>query len=588
VSPGLNLTVDLSRLRAGLEPALQSLAAPGQWRSADGRVLVAVQRSPSGVGTGGCAERARELGTAYLARRGEWPERAGDPAAVLIVDCDAASVLAGVDAAGLHQLYHELDGTTLRVATRLHALLANRPGPRPAIDAQSIYDYVYYHCIPSPRTLFQGLHKLQAGHHLRARTDGVELRRHFQVRFESGADAADTERLAGELREVLRRGVARSLAPEQAHGAFLSGGLDSSTVAGMLAERQRPAQAQTFSIGFDARGYDEIEYARIASHHFGTAPHEYYVTPEDVCSAIGEVATAFDEPFGNSSAIPVYFCARLAREHGVERMLAGDGGDELFAGNARYAKQMLFERYFDLPAALRTGLLEPLLLGSPLGRLPLARKGAAYLRQATIPLPDRLQSWNHLHRHPAGEVFHQDLLGRIDAEAPLRGWRAEYAVHPQASAVDRMLFLDWKFTLHDNDLVKVNTMCALAGVDVAYPMLDPELVDFSCRVPGELKLRDRQLRWFYKHALAGFLPRAIIDKPKHGFGLPFGVWMRSHAGLRRLSEDALAAIGERRLFEPRFLEEVLRMHRDDAAGYYGEFVWVLTVLELWLQAHTAH
>ncbi len=312
------------------------------------------------------------------------------------------------------------------------------------------------------------------------------------------------------------------------------------------------------------------------------------MTPEDVCSAIGEVATAFDEPFGNSSAIPVYFCARLAREHGVQRMLAGDGGDELFAGNARYAKQMLFERYFDLPAVVRNGLLEPLLLGSPLGRLPLARKGAAYLRQATIPLPDRLQSWNHLHRHAAAEVFHRDLLGRIDPGAPLRGWREEYAVHPQASAVDRMLFLDWKFTLHDNDLVKVNTMCGLAGVDVAYPMLDPELVDFSCRVPGELKLRDRQLRWFYKHALAGFLPREIIDKRKHGFGLPFGVWMRSHEGLRRLSEDALAAIGERRLFEPRFLDEVLRMHREDAAGYYGEFVWVLTVLELWLQAHTAH
>jgi len=586
VTEGLNLTVDLSRLSTGLDPAVQLLAAPGQWRSADGRVLVCVQRSPSGVGTAGCEERAGALGAAYLAQRGEWPERAGDPAAVVIVDCDAGLVLAGVDAAGLHQLYHEHAGTTLRVATRLRALLASRPAPRPAIDVQSIYDYVYYHCIPSPRTLFEGLHKLQAGHHLRAHAGGVELRRHFTVRFTDGD--GDTERLAEELRGVLRRGVERSLAPGIEHGAFLSGGLDSSTVAGMLAERTRPAQAQTFTIGFDARGYDEIEYARIASRHFGTAAHEYYVTPEDVCSAIGEVATAFDEPFGNSSAIPVYFCARLAREHGVQRMLAGDGGDELFAGNARYAKQMLFERYFGIPAVVRNGLLEPLLLGSPLGRLPLARKGAAYLRQATIPLPDRLQSWNHLHRHVAGEVFHRDLLGRIDPGAPLRGWREEYAVHPQASAVDRMLFLDWKFTLHDNDLVKVNTMCGLAGVDVAYPMLDPELVDFSCRVPGDLKLRDRRLRWFYKHALAGFLPREIIEKPKHGFGLPFGVWMRSHDGLRRLSEDALAAIGERRLFEPRFLDEVLRMHREDSAGYYGEFVWVLTVLELWLQAHTAH
>ncbi len=373
--------------------------------------------------------------------------------------------------------------------------------------------------------------------------------------------------------------------PGASEGAFLSGGLDSSTVSGMFAKHLRPKSAPTFSIGFEAQGYDETEYARIAARHFGTEAHEYYVTPEDIYTAVRDIAAAFDEPFGNSSAIPVYFCARLAREHGVERMLAGDGGDELFAGNSRYAKQLVFERYGRVPAALRAGLLEPLLLGTPLGRLPLAGKAASYIRQAQVPLPDRLQSYNFLHRHAADEVFAPGLLGRIDTDAPLRALRAEYGEHAAAPAVDRMLFLDWKFTLHDNDLVKVNGMCGLAGIDVGYPMLDESLVRMSCRIPATLKLRDGELRWFYKHATRDFLPGEIIRKKKHGFGLPFGVWLTGHAGLRELATASLGRLRERGLFNGAFLDALLDMQRDVHAAYYGELVWVLMVLELWLEAH---
>ncbi len=214
----------------------------------------------------------------------------------------------------------------------------------------------------------------------------------------------------------------------------------------------------------------------------------------------------------------------------------------------------------------------------------LVGKARSYIAQANVPLPDRLQSYNFLHRHDPSEIFSPDLLAAVDKAAPLQLLREEYNLPKDASAVNRMLFLDWKFTLHDNDLVKVNTMCHLAGVNVAYPMLDPSLIDFSMTVPATWKVRDGELRWFYKRAMESFLPDKIINKSKHGFGLPFGVWTRSHAGLRALAKSALDSLGRRGFFRAEFLENALRLHEEAHAGYYGELVWIFTVLELWLQA----
>src|SRR5262249_866675 len=159
-------------------------------------------------------------------------------------------------------------------------------------------------------------------------------------------------------------------------------------------------------------------------------------------------------------------------------------------------------------------------------------------------------------------VFAAGLLDRIDRDAALGLLRSEYDETDDASAVNRMLHLDWQFTLQDNDLVKVNSMCRHAGIDVAYPMLDDELVAYSCRIPAHDKVRRGDLRRFYRRAMRGFLPDAIIDKKKHGFGLPFGVWTRSHAGLHELAAGSIAALKRRNIFEPRFLDRVLTLHRD--------------------------
>ena len=184
--------------------------------------------------------------------------------------------------------------------------------------------------------------------------------------------------------------------------------------------KQITGRARTFSIGFDQRGYDEMDYARIAARHFGTDHCEHYVTPAQLVSAVPQVASHYDQPFGNSSALPAFICARIAREHGVSKLLAGDGGDEFFGGNSRYAKQKVFELWWTLPSALRQAL-RPLIANEVTRRIPLVRKGASYVDQASVPMPSRLETYNLLQRFGAVNVLQRSVSrGRAAPQSLLR------------------------------------------------------------------------------------------------------------------------------------------------------------------------
>ena len=584
----MQLTIDLAALRAAHQASAMLATTPGATWSDDGMVAVLCDAEPAHNAEGAGPRAAlisRAWLDAYRIRPGAWPDLAGVEASGVILDLRRAEVLAAVDRMGLQTLYWSLDGDRLRIASRAADALPTSV-EHPELDPTALYSYVYFHHVPSPLSVFRGVAKLPRAHVLHCRDGKAGVGRYRLESFRQHVEA-DLDGLSGELLEGLRVAVSRRIDGTAMVGAFLSGGLDSSTVAGLMAAHLRPERGHSFSIGFDAEGYDEIEYARIAVRHFNLEGHEHYLTPADVLASTPRLLRGTDEPFGNSSIAAAYQCALLARDAGVTRMLAGDGGDELFAGNARYAKQLLFERYLKVPSPLRRALIEPLL--GPLGRaLPstVFGKAARYIEQANIALPDRLQSYNYLHRHVPADVFTDAFLESVDAALPMQLWRQEYATPDHGDAVDRMLFLDWEFTLHDNDLVKVNTACRAAGMSVAYPMLDHALVDLSCRLHGSLKMRGEELRWFYKHATRGLLPPEITAKTKHGFGLPFGVWTRTHPGLRLLSEHALESLAERGIFRGEFLRETLRLHREGHAAYYGELVWVLMALELWLEANT--
>jgi asparagine synthase (glutamine-hydrolysing) len=496
-----------------------------------------------------------------------------------VIDSSRRTVFLALDRIGQQHLFHALTPSGALVFGSSADAVLTHAGVSREIDPQAIFDYVYSHHCPSPGSIYKGIRKLDGAECLVYRDGQVRTACYWQPEFRE--EPVDKETLGRALREAVFNATARFGGETGTVGAFLSGGLDSSTVAGALA-KARPGDAPTFSMGFPVEGYDEMHYARIAAEHFKTQQHEFYLSPDDAVAAIPKIAAAYDEPFGNSSALPTYFCARMAKENGIGLLLGGDGGDELFAGNERYAKQLLFERYFQVPRVLRSGL-EAVLhrLPEPLSEKFPFNKADRYVEQANVPLPDRLHDYNFLNRVDLNAVFAPDFLDTVDGDAPLEIQRQTYRRVPDATALNRMLYLDWEITLHDNDLVKVNRMCELAGVEVAYPLLDDDVVELSCRVPSNVKLNRGRLRAFYKDAMIGFLPDAILRKTKHGFGLPFGIWLKDHAPLRDLAYDSVNRLKERPYFLPGFLDEAVRLHGSGHAAYYGELIWILMMLELW-------
>ncbi|MBB3193506.1 asparagine synthetase B family protein [Roseateles terrae] len=489
------------------------------------------------------------------------------------------------DRFGIEPLCYRVVGQQLHFATRADALAEvpdEHGGTSVAdLDPQALFDYLYFHVIPAPRTIFRDVYRLPPGHVAIFERGQLRIQPYWVPTFHP-EPVKDLPALKQEFLGLLEGAVRRQLDGTDA-ACFLSGGTDSSTVAGMIS-RVAGRPADTYSIGFEAEGYDEMAFARIAAKHFGCRHHEYYVTPRDLVDGIAQVATHYDQPFGNSSALPAYYCARVAHEDGVLRLLAGDGGDELFGGNTRYAKQTVFSWYDQIPGPLRSGLLQPL-LGSPLGRLPLLKKGASYVDQARVPMPDRLQSYNLLTRLGQSQVLEREFLARVDPLAPQKQQREVWATTQGAHLVDRMLAFDWRYTLADTDLPKVVGTTGLAGMQVGFPMLDDGLLAFAQRLPPSFKLKGLQLRWFFKDALKGFLPDEIITKKKQGFGLPFGVWATRDEGLAALAADSLGSLAARNIVRPDFIDSLLKHRLREHPGYYGEMVWILIMLEQWLRGH---
>lgn len=450
------------------------------------------------------------------------------------------------------------------------------------IDPQAIFDYLFCHAIPSPRTIFKGIYRLPPAHYALFKDGELTVAPYWTPEFSSPVHVSFPA-LRDEFRGLLRLAVRDQLDGTRP-ACYLSGGTDSSTVAGTIGE-VGGIPASTYSIGFDAAGYDEMEFARIAAKRFGTAHHEYYVTPEDLVRSIATVATHFDQPFGNSSSLPAYYCAVMAQADGVTRMLAGDGGDELFGGNTRYAKQRIFGWYAALPQALRAQLMEPVLGRGFMQHVPLLRKAASYVEQARVTMPQRLHMYNLLHRLGMGSVFTADFLNQVDVQAPMEQQQQVWDQARTDAEVNRNLAFDWRYTLAESDLPKVCGTSTLAGIDVGFPLLDQRLVDFSLRLPASYKLKGLTLRWFFKEALRGFLPDAIIRKKKQGFGLPFGVWASRHAGLHNLAAESLHSLAERGFVRRAFIQTLLTQRLPEHPGYYGEMVWILMMLEQWLRKH---
>ncbi len=527
---------------------------------------------------------ARSILDAYRQSGAAFVRKLRGPFALAIHEPKAEKALIAIDRMGIERLAWAVHEGILAFGTSAEEVAGRLPGA-PRLDSQAMFDFMLSHMIPGPRTIFEGVNKLMPGTVIEFVSGKAMEMRYWQPDFQRPA-SANIDRLRESVRPALAEAI-RLTQPGENSGSFLSGGLDSSTVTGLLTQVEK-SSANAFSVGFGVAEYDEMEFADAASAHFGCRHFKYEVTADDIVGAIPKIAATYDEPFGNSSAVPTYFCARLAKDNGIDHLLAGDGGDEIFGGNERYIRHRIFETYSRIPVVLRTSVLEPMAdaLDPENSWLPF-RKFSSYVRQARIPLPERFESWNLIYREGPEQVFNGDFLKTIDPAAPLRHMEDVWNSCPSNDLLDKMLWYDWKFTLADNDIRKVSTMSELAGVKVSYPMLEEAFVDLSIRVPSREKISGHELRTFFKNAVRDFLPPKIIEKQKHGFGLPFGQWLKTHKALQDLvysSLDSLAGRGG--LFNSEFLERVAAEHRDGHASYYGYAIWDLVMLEQWFQHHT--
>lgn len=523
---------------------------------------------------------AKSLVEAFLREGAAVFTRLNGGFAIALFDRRKRELTLAIDRMGILSLAWVLDGQRILFSTS-PTQLANRPNGAASPRSQAIYEYFFFHMIPSPETVFPNVRKVRASSTVVASRAGVQETRYWTPTFdrlESDPFPVLKERVRAALTEAVRT---HYQGPKT--GAFLSGGLDSSTVAGYLAASSTEP-AQTFSIGFGVESFDELEYARITNRHFGCSGHEYSVTPEDIVNAIPIVASAFDEPFGNSSAIPTYACARLAKSHGMTRLLAGDGGDEIFAGNERYARHQVFELFNRIPASIRKPIsqLTQLAIGAD-SAVTLLRKIRSYVDQASIPLPERYESWNFVYREGANLMFREDFMHDVDVDRPMRQMSELFHSTPSTDLIDQMLYYDWKYTLADNDLRKVTAMCDVAGIEVAFPMLDNRVIEVSTAIPSNLKMERMELRTFFKRAMEGFLPDAVLKKTKHGFGLPFGQWLKTHPPLAEMVYGSLTDLKQRAIVRSSFIDKLIEDHRLGHASYYGYVIWDLVILEEWFK-----
>ncbi len=507
--------------------------------------------------------------------------------ACAVLDFAAGSALLAIDRMGVRPLCYADAG----VAGIVFGSTTDSVRMHPKIDAtvspQAVFNFLYFYRVPGPRTIYAEQRKLLAGQCvLFEKGKGFKTRFYSPIPYVEG-DSNRIEQLGDQLKDVLRQSFDRTIAGETFAdlGAFLSGGLDSSTVSGLYSQVSQ-GHARTFTIGFENELYDETRYARIAARHFNTKHYEYFISMSDILDVLEGMASVFDEPFANTSAIAVYYCASLARANGCSVMLAGDGGDEIFAGNSRYVNQRIFDAYFHVPKHLRHSVIEPLVFALPDGKyLRNVRRLQNFIRRANTPLPDRLEFDNIYGAIPVQDMLCPDIAGEVDPEEPLDILRELYHRPPEASSLKRMMHVDMQLTIADGDLRKVNRMCELAGVRVLYPLLDDDLVRFAAAVPSGLLIRNSVLRYFYKKALSDFLPKEAIAKQKHGFGLPDLEALSEYEPLRAMAYDCATALKNRHLLSSDFLNGIVDLHRRCRDATAANILWDVLLLELWFRKH---
>ena len=496
--------------------------------------------------------------------------------AFAVWDARARELFIARDRVGKKPLYYTITPTgTLIFGSELKSL-REHPEFRADIDVEALDAYLSFGYVPDPLTIFCDVHKLAPGHHLIFKDGRARVEQYWDFPYEHPQEnpAQSEEECLEELGALLDEAVRIRMESEVPLGAFLSGGVDSSTVVGLMA-RHATRPVKTFSIGFHEDSYNELKFARIAAEMFGTDHHEFIVTP-DICEIVDELVWHFDEPFADSSAIPTYMVSKLAREH-VTVALSGDGGDELFGGYTRYALDRKRSGFAHLPRALRHGVMQPL------GRnLPHGTWGRNYLHNVALdPLDRYIEDVSVFTRLNKPSLYTHDFRLRLGMSEAAKRFR-DYAAHSRAGdALDPLLYLDSKTYLPGDILTKVDRMSMAVSLEARVPLLDHKLIEFVCtRIPASMKMKGLQTKHIFKRAVRDLVPAEILDRPKQGFGIPIDQWINQQLRDRVRGTLTEARTMQRGYIEPRYVKLLLDEHERGRRDHATE-LWTLFMLELW-------
>jgi asparagine synthase (glutamine-hydrolysing) len=494
--------------------------------------------------------------------------------AIAIWDTRNRRLFLARDRMGKKPLYYAWDGNRLVFGSELKAVLAHPDVPR-RLDEQALVEYVAWGYVPDPRSIYSGISKLPPAHTLVFENGKPTVERYWDVSFTPPQrENVGEKECVDRVLEILDEAVRIRLMSEVPLGAFLSGGTDSSVVVALMA-RHTPGAVKTFSIGFQEKEYNELEYARRVAQHFHTEHHEEIVRP-DAEHDVPALVRQFDEPFADSSMIPTYYVCRSARRH-VTVALSGDGGDELFAGYRRYIDPAHVRAVEGIPAGIRNALVGPLARMLPEGARGIDRlrdmRGTAdqqYVRRMT-------QGLTNTH----GRVFTDEMAGRVDTD-PGHVAAPFLAAAAGTGPLSRRQYLDIHTYLAGDILTKVDRTSMMVSLECRAPLLDHVLAEYAATIPPVLLVRGMTTKNILKKVAERLMPPELVHRPKMGFGIPVTHWLRGEWAAR--SDELLLGPRtlERGIFRETFLRRVTAEHR---AGHRDNsaMIWTLMMLEAWFR-----
>jgi len=481
------------------------------------------------------------------------------------------------DRVGKKPLYYWLDHEGIAFSSEPKAFLAD-PQFKPEVDFEAISHYLTYQYVPSPWSAFQGVQKLPPAHFLVVANRQVRIERYWKLSYSQHYKGSEHE-ASQELIQKLEEAVKCRLISDVPLGAFLSGGIDSSVVVGIMAQLGT-SPLNTFSIGFEQEAYNELSFARTIANRFGTRHQEFIVTPKP-SEMFSKLTWHYNEPFADSSAIPTFYLAEMTKQH-VTVALNGDGGDEDLAGYDRYLANVLSGRYDRLPAFLRRWIeTVARCLPEPKESKTLISRVKRFASALSHSPEYRYSLWmshfdSGLKAELCTEEFKAGCGGNESVELLLDAFQRSDAT----DMINATLDVDVNTYLPDDLLVKVDIATMAYGLEARSPFLDHEVMEFCAGLPAHMKLRGSNKKYLLKKAVSGLLPPEILRRPKMGFGVPIDHWLRNE--LRDFAYDMLLSPRsiQRGYFKRAVVERLLHEHVNKVRAWHYP-IWNLLMLELW-------